>query len=59
MRPYSMQWTRAWADLRSTKTLEVHSLNGEHRWPDIRVYEDDVRLRTEPFTAVELELEAL
>jgi len=41
------------------KTLEVHSLDDDHRWRDIRIYEGDVRVRAEPFTAVELDLATL
>lgn len=41
------------------KTLEVYALGDSHRWREVRVYEGDVRLRVEPFTAIELDLGAL
>jgi Uma2 family endonuclease len=41
------------------KTLEVHSLDEDHRWRDVHIYEGDVRVRAEPFTAIELDLAAL
>ena len=40
-------------------TLEVHSLGDNHRWREVRVYEGDVRVRAEPFTAIELDLAGL
>lgn len=41
------------------KTLEVHSLDEDRRWRDVRIYEGDARVRAEPFTAIEIELAAL
>ena len=41
------------------KTLEVHSLDDDHRWRDVRVYEGDARVRAEPFAVIELDLAAL
>ena len=41
------------------KTLEVHSLDDDHRWRDVRVYEGDMRVRAQPFDAIELDLGAL
>lgn len=41
------------------KTLEVHSLDGDHRWRDVRVYEGDMRVHAQPFDAIELDLGAL
>lgn len=41
------------------KTLEVHALGEDHRWHDVRVYEGDVRVRAEPFAAIELDLGGL
>lgn len=41
------------------KTLEVRSLDDDHRWREVRVYEGDVRVRAEPFAAIELDLGAL
>jgi len=41
------------------KTLEVYALGDDHRWREVRVYEGDVRVRVEPFTAIELDLSAL
>jgi len=41
------------------KTLEVHSLDDDHRWRDVHIYEGDVRVRAEPFTAIDLDLSAL
>jgi Uma2 family endonuclease len=41
------------------KTLEVHSLDDDHRWRDVRVYEGDMRVHAQPFDAIELDLGAL
>ena len=41
------------------KMLEVHTLDDDHRWRDVRIYEGDVRVRAEPFAAIELDLSAL
>ena len=41
------------------KTLEVHILDDNHQWREVRVYEGDVRVRAEPFAAIELELAGL
>jgi Uma2 family endonuclease len=41
------------------KTLEVHSLDNNHRWRDVRIYEGDTRVRAEPFTAIEIDLAEL
>lgn len=41
------------------KTLEVHTLDDDHRWRDVRIYEGDTRVRAEPFAAIELDLSAL
>ncbi len=41
------------------KTLEVHSLDDDRHWRDVRVYEGDTRVRAEPFAAIELDLAAL
>ncbi|MBC7977190.1 MAG: Uma2 family endonuclease [Myxococcales bacterium] len=41
------------------KTLEVHTLGDDHRWRDVRVHEGNVRVRAEPFAAIELDLAAL
>lgn len=41
------------------KTLEVYTLGDGHRWREVRVYEGDVGVRVEPFTAIELDLSAL
>jgi Uma2 family endonuclease len=41
------------------KTLEVHTLGDDQRWRDVRIFEGDVRVRAEPFTAIELDRAAL
>jgi len=41
------------------KTLEVRVLGEDHRWREVRVYEGDVRVRAEPFAAIELDLSGL
>ncbi len=41
------------------RTLEVHTLGDDHRWRDVRVHEGNVRVRAEPFAAIELDLAAL
>jgi hypothetical protein len=41
------------------KMLEVHTLDDDHRWRDVRIYEGDVRVRAEPFAAIEIDLSAL
>jgi len=41
------------------KSLEVHTLGENRRWRDVRIYEGDVRVRAEPFSAIELDLSAL
>jgi Uma2 family endonuclease len=41
------------------KALEVHALGDDGRWHDVRVYEGDVRIRAEPFAAIELDLGGL
>ena len=41
------------------KTLEVHSLDDNHHWRDVRIYEGDARVRAEPFAAIELDLAGL
>jgi Uma2 family endonuclease len=41
------------------KSLEVHTLDDDHRWRNVRVYEGEVRVRAEPFTAVEIDLAGL
>jgi len=41
------------------KTLEVHALDDDRRWRNVRVYEGDVRVRAEPFAAIELDLAVL
>jgi len=43
----------------AAKTLEVHTLGDDRRWRDVRIHEGDVRVRAEPFTAIELDLGAL
>jgi Uma2 family endonuclease len=41
------------------KTLEVHSLDDDHRWRDVRIYEGNMRVHAQPFDAIELDLGAL
>lgn len=41
------------------KTLEVHTLGDDGRWRDVRIYEGDIRVRAEPFSAIELDLAGL
>lgn len=41
------------------KTLEVHTLGDDDRWRDVRIHEGDVRVRAEPFAAIEIDLSAL
>jgi len=41
------------------KMLEVHLLDDDRRWREVRIFEDDVHVRAEPFAAVELDLSAL
>jgi Uma2 family endonuclease len=41
------------------KTLEAHADPENGRWREVRVYQGDVRVRVEPFSAVELELAAM
>jgi len=41
------------------KTLEVHSLDDDHRWRDVRVYEGNARVHAQPFEAIELDLGGL
>jgi Uma2 family endonuclease len=41
------------------KTLEVYALGDDRRWREVRLYEGDVRVRAEPFSAIELDLTAL
>jgi len=41
------------------RRLEVYSLDDEHRWRAVRVFEGDSRVRAEPFHEIELELGAL
>jgi len=41
------------------KTLEVHTLDDDRRWRDVRIYEGDARVRAEPFTAIEINLAGL
>jgi Uma2 family endonuclease len=41
------------------KTLEVHTLDDDRRWRDVRVFEGDARVRADPFAAIELDLAAL
>jgi hypothetical protein len=41
------------------QTLEVHALDDDHRWRDVRIYEGDVCVRAEPFATIELDLSAL
>jgi Uma2 family endonuclease len=38
------------------KTLEVYTLDEEHRWRDVRIYEGDRVVRAEPFAAIEIDL---
>lgn len=38
------------------KSLEVHALGDDRRWHDVRVYEGNVRVRAEPFVAIEIDL---
>lgn len=39
--------------------LEVHTLDDDRRWRDVRVHEGDVRVRAEPFAAIEIDLSGL
>jgi Uma2 family endonuclease len=39
--------------------LEVYALGDDHRWRDVRIHEGDVRVRAEPFAAIELDLSEL
>jgi Uma2 family endonuclease len=41
------------------KLLEVHALDDDRRWRDVRVYEGDARVRAEPFAAIEIDLSGL
>jgi len=41
------------------RTLEVYSLDRDRRWRDVRVYEGDVRVRAQPFEAIEIDLAGL
>ena len=41
------------------KTLEVYTLDDDRRWREVRLYEGNVRVRAEPFAAIELDLTAL
>jgi Uma2 family endonuclease len=41
------------------RLLEVHMLDDDHRWREVRIFEGDVHVRTEPFATVELDLSAL
>ena len=41
------------------RTLEVHSLDDDHRWRDVRIHEGDARVHAPPFDAIELDLGAL
>lgn len=41
------------------KTLEVYALGDDRRWREVRFYEGDVRVRAEPFAAIEIDLAAL
>lgn len=39
--------------------LEVHTLDDDRRWREVRIFEGGVHVRAEPFAAVELDLSAL
>jgi Uma2 family endonuclease len=39
--------------------LEVHTLDDDHRWREVRIFEGDFHVRAEPFATVELDLSAL
>ncbi|MBA3456523.1 MAG: Uma2 family endonuclease [Deltaproteobacteria bacterium] len=41
------------------KSLEVHALDDQRRWRNVRIYEGDVCVRAEPFAAIELDLAGL
>jgi Uma2 family endonuclease len=41
------------------RTLEVHTLDDDRRWRDVRIFEGDTRVRAEPFAAIEINLAAL
>lgn len=43
----------------TARTLEVHALGEDRRWHDVRVYEGGVRVRADPFAAIELDLNEL
>ena len=49
----------AWLVDPIARTLEVHALDDDHRWRHVRIHEGDVRVRIEPFAAIELDLSAL
>jgi Uma2 family endonuclease len=41
------------------RTLEVHTLDEDRRWRDVRIFEGDARVRAEPFAAIEIDLAML
>jgi Uma2 family endonuclease len=41
------------------KTLEVHTLDDDRRWRDVRIHEGNARVRADPFAAIQLDLSAL
>ncbi len=41
------------------KRLEVHKLDREGLWREVRIYQGDVVVRAEPFDAIELDLSAM
>jgi Uma2 family endonuclease len=51
--------SRVWLIDPIAKALEVYALGDDYRWHDVRIYEGDVRVRADPFAAIELDLAAL